>query len=456
MSNTRRPEASPDAEPNYPVIVRPPEPTTAGTVRRRPRRSLVVPLLAGVAGLAVLAGAAHLALNWRSEQALERLEGDVEARERLADARVRGEALRQAELAEAAALSVARSKLNRELARLDAARAAVSELRDARRRLDEARSTLLDGEPGRAVADDESLLTRAEAAFVATAELTGTPPEVAEERLDGLSDPLRAAEADLPADYAPTPALGREIDAVAQEARERAGALASVAGLWENLAAEARDAPGGDETLRSALARRRRERDERTAQSRAEEIDSARRENEEMKTRETIDADRKIALADAAAEKARGDREAKRLILDAEAEEALAEAEEAERRAALARAKLEREFAAERPTADRYLAAFTADGDQYRGQNPPAAKGPASLSVLRGMKALDDSELGLRQLLFALHPGNNNRSNHDWAGLLTHLPPANWSDGQRSHVQETQRLLRKYGDMMVDKGLLAP
>ena len=424
--------------------------------RRRSRRSLVVPLLVGVAGLAVLAGAAHLALNWRSEQALERLEGDGEARERLADARVRGEALRQAELAEASALSVARSKLNRELARLDAARAAVSELRDARRRLDEARSTLLDGEPGRAAADDESLLTRAEAAFVATAELTGTPPEVAEERLDGLSDPLRAAEADLPAGYAPTPALGREIDAVAQEARERAGALASVAGLWENLAAEARDAPGGGETLRSALARRRQERDERTAQSRAEEIESARRENEEMKTRETIDADRKIALAAAAAEKARGDREAKRRILDAEVAEARATAEGAERRVKVARAKLEREFAAERPAADSLLAAFTADGDQYKGANAGAAKGPASLAAIRGLGALDDSEYGLRQMLFALHPGNNRRSGLDWVNLVMHLPPANWSHGQRTHIEETQRLLRKYGDLMVEKGLLAP
>ena len=182
------------AEPNYPVIVRPSEPAAAGPAVYRQRRSLAGTLLAGIAGLLLLAGAAHVALNWRAERALERLEGNVEARERLADARVRGEALRQAELAEAAALSVARSKLNRELARLDAARAAIAELRDARRRLDGARSALLDGEAGRAVAADGSLLTRAEAAFAATAELPGTPPEVAEGRLDGLSDPLRAAE----------------------------------------------------------------------------------------------------------------------------------------------------------------------------------------------------------------------------------------------------------------------
>ncbi|WP_171185902.1 hypothetical protein [Alienimonas chondri] len=410
----------------------------------------------GVAGLAMLLVAAHLALNWRSEQALSRLEADVETRERLADARVRGEALRQAELTEAAARSVARSKLDRELARLAAARAAVAELRDARRRLDDARASLLDGEVGRAVAADESLLGRAEAAFAAAGELPGTPPGEAAERLDGLSDPLRAAQSHLPADYAPTPALSREIDAVARETRQRAVAVAAEADLWQSLAAEIGEPPSGGVSLRVALDRRRRERDARAAQVRAESVAAARREDEDQSTRAAIETNRTIAAAEREAAKLVGAQLAESIIIEAKKKAAdIAAANKIAADQAKQEA-LEREFAADRAAVSRYLAAFTADGDQYRGRNAPAAKGPASLMALRGMSALDDSELGLRQLLFALHPGNNGRSGLDWAALLTHLPPANWSDGQRSHVQETQRLLRKYGELMVEKGLLAP
>ena len=376
MSTTRRPEASPDAEPNYPVIVRPSEPTTAGTVPRRPRRSLVVPLLAGVAGLAVLAGAAHVALNWRSEQALERLEGDVEARERLADARVRGEALRQAELAEAAALSVARSKLNRELARLDAARAAVAELRDARRRLDGARSALLDGEPGRAVADDESLLTRAEAALAATAELPGTPPDAAVERLDGLADPLRAAGANLPADYAPTPALGREIDAVAREARGRAEALAAAAGLWEDLAARAGAAPPGGPTLRAALDRLRRDRDARAAEARAEETEAARRENEDRVAAAERAADRLEADAKVAAAERLGAERAEAIRAAAEKREADLAAANAAAAARAAQEALERDFARDRAAVSRHLSVVHRRREQVPGPKRPGRERP--------------------------------------------------------------------------------
>ena len=458
MSNTRRPEASPDAnaEPNYPVIVRPPEPTTAGTVERRPRRSLIGPLLAGVAGLAVLAGAAHLVLNWRSEQALERLEGDVEARERLADARVRGEALRQAELAEAAALSVARSKLNRELARLDAARAAVAELRDARRRLDGARSALLDGEPGRAVAADGSLLTRAEAAFAATAELPGTPPEVAEERLDELSDPLRAAEANLPADYAPTPALGREIEAVAREARERAEALAAAAGLWEDLAARAGPAPAGGTTLLVVLDRRRRERDARTAEDRAKAVEAARLENEAEITRTKIEANRKVAAAEREAAELVGVQRAEAIRIAAEKKEAELAAANAAAEAKAKQEALERDFARERSAIDRYLAAFTAPGTQFRGARAKAQKSPASLTEIDGYGAIDDTEYGMLKMALALYPSQNDRSTQTWVTRLDGSYTSRWTDEQRRFITESQRLLRKYGDLMVDKGLLAP
>ena len=271
-----------------------------------------------------------------------------------------------------------------------------------------------------------------------------------------MSDPLRAAGSNLPADYAPTPALSREIDAIARETRERAAAVAAEADLWQSLAAEIGEPPSGGVSLRVALDRRRRERDARVAQVRAESAAAARREDEHQNTRAAIETNRTIAAAEREAAKLVGAQLAESIITEAKKKAADVAAAN---KVAADRAKqeaLERVFAADRAAVARHLTAFTADGNKYEGANAGAAKGPASLTAVQGLGALDDSEYGLRQMLFALHPGNNRRSGLDWVVLVMHLPPENWSEAQQTHVRESQRLLRKYGELMVEKGLLAP
>ena len=452
-------ETEPSAAPRFAMIPRPEGGSEAPPWERsapRPAAGWTKSVLMGVAGLAMLLVAAHLALNWRSEQALSRLEADVETRERLADARVRGEVLRQAELTEAAARSVARSKLDRELDRLDAARAAVAELRDARRRLDDARASLLDGAVGRAVAADDSLLMRAEAAIAATAELPGTPPEIAEERLDGLADPLRAAETDLPADYTPTPALGREIDAVAREARERAAALAAAADPWEDLKTGAGAGPTGGPTLRAALDRLRRERNARIAEDRAEAVAAARREDEAAVTDAEIEANRIVAVAQRKAAELVGVQQAEAIRIASEKKEADLAAANAAAEAKAKQEALERDFARERPAIDRYLAAFTAPGTQFRGARAKAQKSPASLTEIGGYGAIDDTEYGMLKMALAFYPSQNDRSTQTWVTRLDGSYTSRWTDEQRRFIMESQRLLRKYGELMVEKGLLAP
>ena len=51
----------------------------------------------------------------------------------------------------------------------------------------------------------------------------------------------------------------------------------------------------------------------------------------------------------------------------------------------------------------------------------------------------------------ALRPSNNDRSPHTWAFNLGYSI-SEWSDEQRKFVREAQRLLNRYGDLMVEKG----
>ena len=178
-------------------------------------------------------------------------------------------------------------------------------------------------------------------------------------------------------------------------------------------------------------------------QKRAEELDRAR-----------ADADDKIAAAALAAERLRGEKEAERLKLESEADAARRDDEAAARRAELARARLEREFAADRAAVSRHLAVFTSDGSSYRGRNAPAEKSPASLKAIQGSGALDDSEAGLANMLKAHLSNYNDRSGADWAVALSWKLPSAWPDERRAYILETQRLLRKYGDLMVEKGSL--
>ena len=391
MSETAHaePAGNPDRAPApaYSMIVRPEDRTGRYAVVTR----WATVALLGVCGAGLLGSAAYVAANWRSEQALARLEGDVESRERLADARVRGEALRQAELAEAAARSVAESKLTGELARLDAARTAVADLRIARVRLDRGRESLLDGDAGRSVGADAVLASRAEAYLMAADELPGTAADAAADRLDGLAAPLRAAESGLPADYAPTPALARELDAVGREARERADLLTRTAGLLEDLAAEAGAGPADSPPLRTVLARRARERDDRAVRDRAGRLAEARTANERRDVQAEIDDANKVSAAERAADALVAGEKARKIRLAAEKAKADLEhandlEEEKQRRAVL-----EREFARDKASVDRYLVRFHGRRQQVPGGEPAGRPGTGvTRRTPRGRRARRD------------------------------------------------------------------
>ena len=102
--------------------------------------------------------------------------------------------------------------------------------------------------------------------------------------------------------------------------------------------------------------------------------------------------------------------------------------------------KLEREFEQDLPAIRSLLSAFVSKGHGYRTDN---ASGPASLAYLTSQGALEPTPIGSYQMAFLANSGTRP------AGGLKN--PAN-----ADLLRRAQDLLKKYGDLMVQRELLAP
>ena len=395
------------------------------------------------------------------------IEADAAKSARLADAKAKEEAAaeeerraeRDAELkrqADAEAAALGKAKALGLLNAAESATRAVADLDAAENAWEAALAAAHEPEVGGRIAADRAALRRVAGLLERHKSLVTADAAVLRGQLEAVVSPVRAAAEAPRAGYAPAADTAAEVERVRREAtaalpvlKELTSRLATTISAAERSGAEpaAITLAEGLERLDQAEAADllaeldRREEDRRA--KRAEELDRAR-----------ADADDKIAAAALAAERLRGEKEAERLKLESEADAARRDDEAAARRAELARARLEREFAADRAAVSRHLAVFTSDGSSYRGRNAPAEKSPASLKAIQGSGALDDSEAGLANMLKAHLSNYNDRSGADWAVALSWKLPSAWPDERRAYILETQRLLRKYGDLMVEKGSL--
>lgn len=95
------------------------------------------------------------------------------------------------------------------------------------------------------------------------------------------------------------------------------------------------------------------------------------------------------------------------------------------------------------------LAAFVSPGFKHRNDDK---KGPASYSVIKARKALEDTQTGMTALLW-LACADNDRP-HD--ALPYYIGGnVNWNETNARPIERAQELLNKYGELMVKKGLLA-
>lgn len=112
-------------------------------------------------------------------------------------------------------------------------------------------------------------------------------------------------------------------------------------------------------------------------------------------------------------------------------------------------AKLEREMQSDMNEIKGLLLAYTAPGFTYRPDN---TKGPVSYSLIKSSGGLEPTHKGLSSLFF-IAVGNSDR---DRGGLPRGVGGMIAQETPIAPIERAQELLRKYGELMVRKGMLAP
>lgn len=190
----------------------------------------------------------------------------------------------------------------------------------------------------------------------------------------------------------------------------------------------------------------------------AEELERAQHESAQKFATAKADAKRLIGEEKAKMERLLGEHEAQRL---AElADDAMREERERleQRKEQLARQQLEAEFQAALPEIRSLLTPFLSDGYTQPGRHGTfertTEKGPVSFSQLKGSGLLDKNVDSIGRLHFATTANSINDRPYG------SFPPQSIGSGERARtltaVQRAQELLNKYGELLVEKEMLAP
>ena len=204
-------------------------------------------------------------------------------------------------------------------------------------------------------------------------------------------------------------------------------------------------------TLRAALLAREAER----AQQRVETLAARNREIQRQK-------DEAIGAAEAEAQRiiAEAEAQAKRLVGEATAAnikqaalEEKAKQEEAirQRQAAEKLTQLKREFQRDLSDIKVKLQPFITTGYTYNGDT--GRRGPVSLAVLRGQGALDEGRKGLEKLLYI---GGTTTNDRQRGGFPQYVGSEfAWRQLNKDFLVKAQDYLNKYGELLIEAGLLA-
>jgi len=318
------------------------------------------------------------------------------------------------------------------------------------------RGSLMTGDPGRRVAGNPAQLE-----LVVSVLDRERPSESDlvqwEAELDALAGPVQTA-AEGQSQIAITTEHGQLLRDLGQRLAKSVSAFEQQTLLVEAVLKETASAAPATTTLEQSLRERRTKADQEFARQLTAAREAARQEAEAARAEELAKLETEIVQAttrqeaDALrAKKAQAEQlgkvELERIAEETRVKEAQTKAETAGLKSEVTRveeaikaAALEREFQRELPAIKGLLTAFLSDGFYYRDNN---AKGPASLSYIASQKALEPNTQGSSQLAYLAN------ANDRPAGGLK-------NPGSQENLRRAQDYLKKYGALMVEKGLLAP
>jgi len=313
---------------------------------------------------------------------------------------------------------------------------------------------LFAGEEGRRIAADASLLRQ----FRDLREQPRPNPRIPDQlraRLQGLK--AQAQDAGKHPNAPVSPQLGTAIAGIESEAK---AALKSYRDHNEQLRAlrsqAPKSVPGSTPKLETALSTLKDEEAAARAAIVAKKIMEVREQENAKAAERAAEEERKLRAQQAENERREGELKRERLRLESEQRAQTLAAENRSLIAKKNKAQLEQEFQADLNDIRALLSPFVSDGStqpegttfKRTGTKPT----PVSLAALRGAQALDPNDRGQQNLYFMTSQFNDRPlgafpkyfgGESDWRVKA----PA---------VQRAQELLIKYGEVLVEKGMLIP
>ncbi|TWU44921.1 hypothetical protein Q31b_00920 [Novipirellula aureliae] len=395
----------------------------------------------------------HFALQMRASSVMEQLEQETRFRERKANAELKLAALQQAELLEKEAIAVATSQIDEALAKVASTKATLAQFKSNVDRLHREKAELLSGELGRRVLSSPALLEDAEAFWLTTQSQPLPSSLDLEQRLDHLESSLSDAKSNITADFDVSHAMTTTIDTAKIESNRLLKSAEEQLASLDSIREQAMVHPVSADlsTLSVALEQKRLEQLRKEQKEALQRLEETRKANEEMVLQAQIAKERAIAEEKKIGEEKIAVETAEKMRLEAQAEVAKLAGANQETRARLDKQRLEAEFNRDRSQIQSLLVAFLSDGNTYRTKE--VSRGPASLTDLKSAGALNEGPDGVKMLCKIISVWNDRPR-----GAMPFYDGSarSWDSIDRAVPARAQELLIKYGDLLVEKRLLAP
>ncbi len=273
-------------------------------------------------------------------------------------------------------------------------------------------------------------------------------------RLDTLTAPIEQAILDANTTYFPSDTIVADIREIGKEAKTKLADLREIRVVIDTLQSDSALTPPGEKTLEKALADMEAER----ARRRAELVAKAKQEEHESESKRLAAAEAKAEqeLANARLELLKARTEAAKQGIDLQTEDTKRKTDEAKaaEQKRIAKANREAKFDAAYPAMKAYLVPFTSPGlKQFNGTwlELSSTKGPMSLAGLKGH--LTKSEQA------SFHLARNVGSTNDRPrGAFPYMSTggAGCTPENYEIVYRIQDFIAEFGDIMVERKLLAP
>ena len=320
---------------------------------------------------------------------------------------------------------------------------------DARNKLNEKMNEVYTSDVGRRIASDEMLVAAFSQTLSVAIPTENTAPTLLARLEALLSVPKQAMEQNI-AGYKPGESLNSAFGEIEKQCKEAQAIVDRVASDLSAITRRATELPvNGELDLRQALSSLEEIKEQKRSALIAQARDDAKLEGAKILAAQEVENERLLTEAKAKAAQLAGTQMAEKIVADAQAEKVKQDAERKAQQAMIEKAKLEQDFQKDLPDIRNYLTNYLSDGYELRG----GGKGPASLRALRGTPIFEPGRRGLEAIIHYA----NNRNDRPRGPIEPETGgDYGWKIANKDVLTKVQSLLTKYGELLVEKGMLAP